>query len=1021
MLLQIACAVLTAAAAGAAADAAYRAEIEAWRVKREARLKADDGWLTVTGLFWLKDGPNLAGSDPASEIRLPATAPGRAGVFVAESGRVAVRLEKGVAATLAGQPVTEAELRPDSPDVLTLGRVSLLVIERGGRRAIRMRDLDSPARTAFKGLDWFEVDEAYRVVAKVVPQDPPQAVRIVNILGQVVEMPSPGVAVFRLAGRELRLTPVLESPDADELFFIFRDETSGRDSYGAGRYLYTPLPVNGEVVLDFNKAYSPPCAFTEYATCPLPPLQNRLPLRIEAGERMTVHRTASVPRFGETLDVTGDAPGEARATLLPVQPRQVLGVAGGADNVFRTLQTLPGVAAVDEFASRLSVRGGGPDENLTVMDGVEIHNPYRLFGLASAFNPETVERFELSAGGFGARHGDRLSSLLIVENRSGNVDRRLAGSSALSLTDANVILEGGLPGPARGAWLATGRRTYYDLVAERFVGQQLPAFADMQLKAHWEPRPGQRLSLLGLRSREDTDAVFDDDGDGESGDFLARASNELAALDYRAALSSRTTARSIASWYTNRDFLDVAARFRSENRRSNTAGEGGAGLADIAFDRELSVRDLALRQEVSVQASARHALEAGFELHRLHTGVSFVTTGDRNPTAANGSSVLGGAGLPDALDSKRSATRAGAWLQDRFAVAGRLTLEPGVRLDWSGVNGRATLSPRLAVGVALDDSTRLRAAGGVYTQSPGYEKLHQADYFIDLTAAGRLDLASERAVHAVVGLERQLPGGFTARIEAYYKRLDDLLIGRLETEEERRARLAAYDFSRELLGELPSDPLITSFPTNDGRGRSWGFDLYLARAASGAESGLSGWLAYTFGHAERDAYGRTYPFEYDRRHALSVVALWPATGWLDVSATARVASGFPRTPAVGVRVSGRPDAGDSDKDGDLSELVPERDSEGRLVYVVDLGGVENLNSARLPVFARLDLRLTFRPRWSGGRWQFYLDLINALDRENAGILDPRLEHDPDSGRPRIREERVASIPFLPSIGVRFRF
>jgi hypothetical protein len=327
----------------------------------------------------------------------------------------------------------------------------------------------------------------------------------------------------------------------------------------------------------------------------------------------------------------------------------------------------------------------------------------------------------------------------------------------------------------------------------------------------------------------------------------------------------------------------------------------------------------------------------------------------------------------------------------------------------------------LAVGVALDDDTRLRAAGGVYTQSPGYEKLYQADYFIDLTEAGRLDLASERAVHAVLGVERQLPAGLTARFEAYYKRMDDLLIGRLETELERRARLDRYDFSRELRGELPRDPLITSFPTNDGRGRAYGFDVYLARTAASAGSGPSGWLAYTFGRAERQAYGRTYPFEYDRRHALSVVALWPAAGWLDVSATARLASGFPRTPAVGVRVSAEPDSGDSDKDGNVEELVPERDPQGRLVYVVDLGGVPNLNSARLPAFARLDLRLTFRPPWSGGRWQIYLDVINVLDRENAGILDPRLEHDPDSPRPRIREERVASIPFLPSVGVRFSF
>lgn len=284
--LWTACALLAAAAEGGAGDPAYRAEIEAWRAAREARLKADDGWLTVSGLFWLKDGANSLGSDPGSDVRLPASAPARAGVLVAEPSRVMVRLEPGVTSTLAGRPVTEAELRAESDDVLRLGRVSLLIIERGGRRAVRMRDQDSPARAAFQGVQWFPVDESARVVAKLIRQDPPQGVRIVNILGQVSEMQSPGVAVFTFGGRELRLAPVLEEPDAGELFFIFRDETSGHETYGAGRYLYTPLPVNGEVVLDFNKAYSPPCAFTEHATCPLPPPQNRMAVRIEAGELM---------------------------------------------------------------------------------------------------------------------------------------------------------------------------------------------------------------------------------------------------------------------------------------------------------------------------------------------------------------------------------------------------------------------------------------------------------------------------------------------------------------------------------------------------------------------------------------------------------------------------------------------------------------------------------------------------------------------------------------------------------------
>ena len=191
------------------------------------------------------------------------------------------------------------------------------------------------------------------------------------------------------------------------------------------------------------------------------------------------------------------APAAAPATQ-DVAPVQVLRTPGALDNVFRTLQTLPGVAATEEFGSRLAVRGGSPDQNLTMMDGVEMHDPYRLFGLTSAFNPEIIQRFELATGGFSAKYGDRLSSLLTVENRDGTPRQRLAGSASLSITDANVVLEGGLPRRATGSWLVTGRRTYYDLVAERITDNQFPGFADLQAKGVWEPAAGTTVTAVRL-------------------------------------------------------------------------------------------------------------------------------------------------------------------------------------------------------------------------------------------------------------------------------------------------------------------------------------------------------------------------------------------------------------------------------------------------------------------------------------------------------------------------------------------
>jgi hypothetical protein len=178
-------------------------------------------------------------------------------------------------------------LRPDStgsPDVLEMGALSLTVIERGGRLGIRLKDRNSPVRKAFTGLRWFEIDEDYRVEARWVSHPQPKPVKVPNVLGQTEAMPSPGYAEFTLGGKSVRLDGVLEDPHAEQLFFILRDRTSGKETYGAGRFLYADLPQGGKVVLDFNKAYNPPCAFTPYATCPLPPPQNWMPVRVEAGE-----------------------------------------------------------------------------------------------------------------------------------------------------------------------------------------------------------------------------------------------------------------------------------------------------------------------------------------------------------------------------------------------------------------------------------------------------------------------------------------------------------------------------------------------------------------------------------------------------------------------------------------------------------------------------------------------------------------------------------------------------------------
>jgi len=281
-------AVLASAPAGRAASPDYVHEIEDWRVKREEGLRAPDGWLSVVGLHWLREGTSTVGSAEGSDILLPLPAPPRVGTIDFTNGKAVIHVAPGVTVKSQDKPVAELELHSDKggkPDVLAIGPVSLYVIERGGRHALRVKDTESAQRRRFRGLEWYPVREDLRIRARFTPYDPPKKIPIANVLNTVEPMPSPGYVTFHLGRRELRLDPVLEEPDAKELFFIFKDTTAGKDTYPAGRFLYAEMPKNGQVVLDFNKAYSPPCAFTSFATCPLPPRQNRLDVRIEAGEK----------------------------------------------------------------------------------------------------------------------------------------------------------------------------------------------------------------------------------------------------------------------------------------------------------------------------------------------------------------------------------------------------------------------------------------------------------------------------------------------------------------------------------------------------------------------------------------------------------------------------------------------------------------------------------------------------------------------------------------------------------------
>jgi hypothetical protein len=272
------------AASTQAPDPAYVQSFEKWKAEQTADLKSN--WLSLAGLFWLKPGANAFGSDPGSQIVFP-KGPAHAGEFDLNGKEVSLKLQPETHATIDGKPVTTAKLNPDTSEHVTkveLGTLRFHVILRGERVGIRVLDTDSAAARNFKGMIFFPLDMNYRATATWVPGDGKKTIEIPNVLGDVTPQPVPGVVVFTVNGDDLKLTAV--GGDAKTgLFFVFNDLTAKSDTYPGGRFLDTGPIVDGHVVLDFNRAYNPPCAVTPYATCPLAPKENRLAVAIPAGER----------------------------------------------------------------------------------------------------------------------------------------------------------------------------------------------------------------------------------------------------------------------------------------------------------------------------------------------------------------------------------------------------------------------------------------------------------------------------------------------------------------------------------------------------------------------------------------------------------------------------------------------------------------------------------------------------------------------------------------------------------------
>ncbi|HEY8681949.1 MAG TPA: DUF1684 domain-containing protein [Rhodanobacter sp.] len=273
------------------AHATYEQQIRQWRRGRIERLTAADGWLSLVGLDWLKRGDNRIGTASGNDIVLKA-GPAHLGTLTwGQDDTLRIALAKDSGATIDGKAVAESPLIDDAhvigdaaPTLVSFGAANFSVIDRDGRKALRVKDSDAATRRDFLGIDYFSIDPSWHIVADWVPFNPPHKLEIGSVIGTIDKVDVPGKALFQRDGHSYELLPYQEEPGG-ELFFVIADRTSGKQTYGAARFLYAALPKDGKVILDFNEAYNPPCAFTPFATCPLAPPENRLDLSVTAGEK----------------------------------------------------------------------------------------------------------------------------------------------------------------------------------------------------------------------------------------------------------------------------------------------------------------------------------------------------------------------------------------------------------------------------------------------------------------------------------------------------------------------------------------------------------------------------------------------------------------------------------------------------------------------------------------------------------------------------------------------------------------
>ena len=738
------------------------------------------------------------------------------------------------------------------------------------------------------------------------------------------------------------------------------------------------------------------------------------------------------------VEVTGNQVQDLRDTrtsLIDLEPKSAKIMAGAGEDVFRTLQSLPGVLAPNDFSSQLIIRGSGPDQNLIIIDDVEVFNPYRLYGVISMFNPDAVSNVNLVTGGFPAKYGDRLSAVIDVTNREGNSAFGFGGSLNASVVAANLVLEGKNPFNLRGSWMINTRRTYYDLVMEPFVknaglvdeNTTFPNFYDFQTKLVIGPYSGHKFIVNGIVSRDGVDVVSGKKRNTpDSVSVYNITDNDLVSAAWHYTPSSNILNKFIVSYYKNTGTTDFDSRVLDPSLNRSSFDDAipdtlAPYLLNLGFGGDFTYSKYSVDDKLTF-ISNNHILEGGFGADFMQTVINFNFDIDPQLQSTLASNPQFRAVFSDLSDTKNY-NRYRGYLQDNIEVTGKFIVQPSIRLDYYDILDKAYFAPRISFSYALDEITTLRAMWGMYYQSPGYEKLRDQNVLYDLSDVYTKQLNAESAIHYIAGIERWLSSEWNIRLEGYYKDFSNLYIqniiaGSTYLTEEIPGKNQRYPSGWTLPAVIQADS-ATQVPINGASGEAYGFELFIAKKNILKNNRLSGWISYALAYANREEAGITYPFRFDQRNTINVVMNYLVNSWFEFGLRFQYGSGFAISQPVGIKP--RIILEDTNLDGIpetpvIATRAGTENGDGEEEVIFDIDYADRKLNSRLPEYIRLDLRFNFFADFWELPWVFYLDIINVFNRSNVIGYNYYTTDNLTLGR-----ETNTMFPIIPTLGFSVKF